>query len=78
MSKDYSDYTTFLSSSPSVYGDCTEEEFDAIDTRLTEMIEEKFPGITVEGDLESKTTGPDEVTCAAIAAWIQENWTTAL
>ncbi len=74
---DYSDFTTFLSSDPSAYGDCTEEEHDAIDTRLTEMIEGKFPGITVEESLESKTTGPDDLTCDAINLWIQENWTTA-
>lgn len=74
---DYSDFTTFLSSDPAAYGDCTEDEHDAIDTRLTEMIEGKFPGITVEEFLESKTTGPDDITCDAINFWIQENWTTA-
>ena len=74
---DYSDFTTYLSSDPSAYGDCTEEEHDAIYTRLTQMIEGKFPGITVEKALKSKTTGPDELTCDAISLWIQENWMTA-
>ena len=74
---DYSNFTTFLSSEPEAYGDCTEDERDAIDTRLTEMIEGEFPGITVEEALESKTTGPDDLTCDAISLWIQENWTTA-
>ena len=73
---DYSDFTTYLPSDPGYEG-CTEEEHDAIYTRLTQMIEGKFPGITVKKSLKSKTTGPDELTCDAISLWIEENWTTA-
>jgi hypothetical protein len=75
----YSEYTVKISPDPSDCGDCTQEDADRIAASVAELIRSEFPGIeTVENDLNSKTTGPDEAVIEKINVWIENNWTAAL
>lgn len=83
MSK-YTEYTTRISNDPSYYGSiCTQDDADRITKSLADMIQNKFPGISVEIQREarggsSSTTGPDHDVEDQINDWISNNWTAAL
>jgi hypothetical protein len=80
---DYSEYTVKNSTETSFYGsDCTQEDADRIAKAISDLIRTEFPGINVEewsdGNVSSKTTGPDESVIEEINDWIANNWTAAL
>ncbi len=80
---DFSEYTVKNSTDPSFYGtDCTQEDADLIAEAISDLIRNEFPGINVgewsDGNVSSKTTGPDEAVIDEINDWIANNWTAAL
>jgi hypothetical protein len=77
----FNSYSIDITTEPSYYGSvCTEKEATAIASRLSDMVEEEFPGITVyfSHDGGRPVTGLDESVREEIRAWVQENWTAAL
>ena len=80
----YNEYTAQIISDRSYYGsECSATDAAEITKRLTAMIEQKFPGITVREWTETiggsaSTLGPDQSVCDEINQWISDNWTAAM
>ncbi len=80
---DYSEYTVKNSTEGSFYGsECTQGDANRIANAIGDLIRNEFPGINVEewqdGNVSSKTTGPEESVMDEINDWIANNWTAAL
>ena len=79
---EYSEYTVCVGNDPTNYGDCSAEQAIEIAGRLQDMIEARFPGISVrrtnEIGVPTPTVGPSRDVADEIHCWVQENWTAAL
>ena len=74
-------YGIDITTEPAFYGSaCTEQEAVAIASRLSDMVEEEFPGITVYFSHEGgrPVQGPEESVREEIRAWVENNWTAAV
>ena len=81
--RDFSDYTTYISVDPEFYGtDCDEVMVQTIYENLSKMIEAEFTGICVlpfrDGEGSGKTVGPCDEIVNEINEWISDNWTQSL
>ena len=77
----FKQYSIDITTEPAFYGSfCTEKEAAAIASRLSDMVEEEFPGITVYFSHEGgrPVRGPEESVRDEIRAWVENNWTAAV
>lgn len=81
MKNTYSGYSVDITTEPAFYGSvCTEAEAIAIASRLSDMVEDEFPGVSVYFAHEGgrPVQGPDETVREEIRTWIQDNWIAAV
>lgn len=81
MKNTYSGYSVDITTEPAFYGSAlTEAETIALASRLSDMVEEEFPGILVYFSHEDCRTicGPDKTVREQIHVWLENNWLAAV